>query len=93
MKFNKHISDPAEEEHSSALISRALLFIGVCRLLVDPLCVFHLRPFFFFFVAAAMVGSPPSCVRTHLVHVQVHAASPLCAAERQDYDLSARHMS
>lgn len=49
MKFNKHISDPAEE-HSSALISRALLFIGVCRLLVDPLCVFHPRPFIFFLV-------------------------------------------
>lgn len=48
MKFNKHISDPAEEEHSSALISTALLFIGVRRLLVDPLCVFHPRPFFFF---------------------------------------------
>lgn len=50
MKFNKHISDPAEEEHSSALISRALLFIGVRRLLVDPLCVFHPRPFYCFLV-------------------------------------------
>lgn len=74
MKFNKHISDPAEEEHSSALISRALLFIGVCRLLLDPLCLFHPRPFFF--GAAAMVGSLPSRVRTHLAHVRVHAPPP-----------------
>lgn len=70
MKFNKHISDPAEEEHSSALISRALLFIGVCHLLVDPLWGFFC--FLFFFGAAAMVRSPPSHVWTQ-VHAAYHA--------------------